>query len=68
MFTVTPTTCSQLLLDAKVQSQMSNVLVLANKPPEHQMWHGNTCARTWLTANVLISVVFGSEPVRSSGN
>ena len=68
MFTVTPTTCSPLLLDAKVQSQLPNVFVLANRPPEHQLWHGNNCARCWLTANVLISVVFGSEPVRSSGN
>ena len=36
VFTVTPTTCSPLLLDAKVQSQLPNVFVLANKPPEHQ--------------------------------
>ena len=68
MFTKTPTTCLPLVLDAKVQSQLPNVFVLANKPPEHQLWHGNTCARSWLTANVTISVVFGSEPVHSSSN
>ena len=68
MFTKTPTTCLPLVLDAKVQSQLPNIFVLANKPPEHQLWHGNTCARAWLTTNVPISVGFGSEPVHSSSN
>ena len=62
---MTPTTCSPFVLDAEVQPQLPNVFVLANKPPEHQLWHGNTCARTWLTANVPISVVFGPEPLHS---
>ena len=65
---MTPTTCSPLVLDAEVQSQLPNVFVLANKPPEHQLWHGNTCARTWLTADVPISAVFGSGPVHSISN